>query len=216
MNNKLWIAYGILILASFFFGCGGPATGNSKSNATASPLSLHVGDDKYFMIDTGESVVAWTGSGVHGKHEGYAYISKGELRIESGQLTGGTVEIDMDKTEGPGHDRHNGLIDHLKSPDFFDVKQFPYATMAITRVELTNNERKMVTGDLTIKGVTHPVIFPASIEVKDGIAKANGELVIDRTKWGIHYNSGNFLDNLGDRTISDSIEFNIEIVAKKG
>lgn len=213
MNNKLFF---ILIIAPFFFGCGGPATGDNKASATANSLSLHAGDDKYFMIDPGESVVAWTGSGVHGKHEGYAYISKGELKIENGQLTGGTVEIDMDKTEGPGHDRHNGLIDHLKGPDFFDVKQFPFTTMAITRVELTNNQRKIVTGNLTIKGITHPVTFPASIEVDNGIAKANGELVIDRTRWGIRYGSETFFDNVADGAISDSIEFNIEIVAKKG
>lgn len=215
MNNKLYSTYLVLIIFPFFFGCGGAVTGENKNNASASSLSLHGGNEKYFMIDTKESVVAWTGSSVHGKHEGYAYISKGELMIEKGQIMGGAVEIDMNKTEGPGHERDNDLINHLKGPDFFDVKQFPFSTIAITGVESTNNENKTVTGNLTIKGITHPVTFPARIEVNSGIVKANGKLVIDRTRWDVRYNSGKFYDNLADKVISDSIEFNIKIVAKK-
>ena len=215
MNNKPSIAYLILIIAPLFFGCEGPVTGENKNNASAISLSLHVGNEKYFIIDTKESVVAWTGSSVHGKHEGYAYISKGELMIENSQLMGGTVEIEMNKIEGPGHLRDNNLINHLKGPDFFDVKKFPLSTIEITRVDSINGESKRVTGNLTIKGIKHPVTFPASIEVKGGVVKANGKLIIDRTQWGIRYRSGKFYDNLADRTISDSIEFQINIVAKK-
>ena len=215
MNNKLSTAYLILVIAPFFFGCEGPVTKENKNNASASSLSLHVGDEKYFMMDTKESVVAWKGSSVHGKHEGYAYISKGELMIENGQLMGGTVEIEMNKIEGPGHDSRNNLIDHLKGPDFFDVKNFPFSTIAITRVASINVEDKEITGKLTIKGITHPVTFPVKMEVKDGIVKASGKLVIDRTLWGVRYNSGKFFDNLKDEAIADSIEFNIKIVAKK-
>lgn len=215
MNNKPSINYLILIIAPLFFGCGGAVTKKNKNKISASSLSLHVGNEKYFMIDTKESVVVWTGSSVHGKHEGYAYISKGELMIENGQLMGGTVEIDMNKTEGPGHGRDNNLINHLKGPDFFDVKKFPISTIAITRVEPANGENQNVTGNLTIKGITHPVTFPAGIEVKGGIAKAIGKLVIDRTLWDVRYNSGKFFDNLKDQAIADSVEFNIEIVAKR-
>jgi polyisoprenoid-binding protein YceI len=214
MNNKLSITYLILIIAPFFFGCG-PAAGENKNNASASSISLHVGNEKYFIIDTKESVVTWTGSSVHGKHEGYAYISKGEVMIENGQLMGGTVEMDMNKIEGPGHGSGNNLINHLKGPDFFDVKKFPFSTIVITKVATINGENKTVTGNLTIKGITHPVTFPAKTEVKGGIVNAIGKLIIDRTKWDVRYNSGKFFDNLKDQAIADDIEFNIKIVAKK-
>jgi polyisoprenoid-binding protein YceI len=215
MNNKLYTTYLILIISPLFFGCAGPVTGENKNNASASSLSLHVGNEKYFIIDTEESVVAWTGSSVHGKHEGYAYISKGELMIENSQLMGGTVEMDMNKIEGPGHGSGNNLINHLKGPDFFDIKKFPFSTIVITKVAAINGENKTVTGNLTIKGITHPVTFPAKMEVKGGIVKANAKLIIDRTDWGISYRSGRFYGMLADKAISDSIEFNINIVAKK-
>lgn len=103
MNNKLPITYLILIIAPFFFGCGGSVTKENKNNVSASSLSLHVGNEKYFITDTKESVVAWKGSSVEGAHTGYVSISKGELMIGNGQLMGGTVEIDMSTIEGEAH-----------------------------------------------------------------------------------------------------------------
>jgi polyisoprenoid-binding protein YceI len=135
--------------------------------------------------------------------------------IEKGQLVGGTVEVDMNTIEDKNHGSDNGMVNHLKNPDFFDVKKFPFSTIAITGVAAINEENKNITGNLTIKGITHPVTFPAKMESKDGVVKADGKLVIDRTDWGIRYRSGKFFDNLADKTISDSIEFNIKIVAKK-
>ncbi len=217
MNNKLSITYLILITAPLFFGCGGTVKEENKNTASASPLSLHAGNEKYVVIDTKESVVAWKGSMLlsSDSHNGYVYISKGELMIENGQLTGGTVEVDMNTMEDEIHGSDNGLIKHLKDPDFFDVKKFPFSTIAITRVASINTEDKEITGNLTIKGITHPVTFPAKMEVKDSTFKANGKLVIDRTKWDVRYRSGKFFDNLADKTIADSIEFNVKIVAKK-
>jgi polyisoprenoid-binding protein YceI len=214
MNDKLSISCPVLIIATLFFSCGGPVQEENKNNAPTGSLSLHVGNEKYVPVDKKETVVAWRGSSVEGAHTGYVYISKGELVIENGQLMGGTVEVDMSTIEGDDHRSDNNLIKHLKDPDFFDVKKFPFSTIAITRVESTTDENKKVTGNLTIKGITHPVTFPASMEVRDGIMKANGKLVIDRTKWEVRYNSGKFYDNLADKTISDSIEFHIRIVAK--
>ncbi|MEO7988464.1 MAG: YceI family protein [Chryseolinea sp.] len=213
MNNSISLAYLILIIAPLFSAYRGSVV--KENNASASFVFLrHVAGEKY-SIDTKESVVAWKGSSVEGAHTGYVYISKGELMIDNGQLMGGTVEIDMSTIEGEDHRSDNNLINHLKDPDFFDVKKFPISTFAITKVALADGENINVTGNLTIKGITHEVTFPAKMEVKDGIVKANGKLGIDRTLWDVRYNSGKFYDNLADKTISDSIEFHIKIVAKK-
>jgi polyisoprenoid-binding protein YceI len=217
MNNKLSINYLILIIVPLFFGCRGPVKEENKNNASASTFSLHVGSEKYVIIDTKESVVIWKGSSLIGSnsHTGYIYISQGELLIENGQLMGGTVEIDMNTIEDETHESNNKLVDHLKDPDFFDVKRFPFSTIAITKVVPINGNTKKVTGNLTIKGITHPVTFPAKMIVKDGIVKANGKLAIDRTLWNVHYKSGKFYDLLANQTLSDSIEFHMNIVARK-
>jgi hypothetical protein len=218
MKRKLLIPYLILIFASFFLGCRGPVKEKNKNKASASSISLHVGNDKYIMIDTKESIITWEGSMVFGfeeEHIGYVYISKGELMIEKGQLVGGAVEIDMNTIEYKDKENKNTPIKHLKSPDYFDVEKFPISTFSITKVVYADRENIKITGNLTIKGITNPVTFPAKTEVKDGMVKANGKLVIDRTQWGIRYRSGKFYDNLADQTVSDEIEFLMKIVAKK-
>lgn len=215
MNNKLLPYCLIIMIAALFFGCGARAKEENKNNASANSLSLHVGDGNHFKIDTKETVVTWKGLSVGGAHTGYVYISKGELMIENGKLTGGTVEVNMNTIEDESHRSDNNLITHLKDPDFFDVKKFSTSAITITKAESINAEQIKVTGNLTIKGITHLVTFPANIEIKDDIVKANGKLVIDRTLWGIRYKSGKFFDNLKDEAISDSIEFNIKIVARK-
>ena len=214
-NNTLMLALFMLLITSLFFGCRGPVKEENKNNASASFVSLrHVANEKY-GIDKKESVLTWKGSSVEGAHTGYVYITKGELMIENGQLVGGTVEVDMSTIQGDDHRSDNNLIDHLKSPDFFDVEIFPTSTFAITKVALAGGENINVTGKLTIKGITHEVTFPVKAEVKGSVVMANGKVTIDRTRWDVRYNSGKFYDNLADKTISDSIEFDLKIVAKK-
>ncbi len=183
------------------------------SFASANPIGI-----EKFVIDKKESVVTWKGSMVFaakGSHTGYAYLSKGELLIEKSQLVGGAVEVDMGTITDPVYGSDNDLIHHIKSPDFFDVKKFPLATFAITKVASPKGENIDVTGNLTIKGITHAVTFPAKIEVNDGIVNAHGSVIIDRTQWDVLYSSGKFFDNLADEAISDGIELDIKIVAKK-
>ncbi|ASZ11879.1 YceI family protein [Chitinophaga pendula] len=213
MNNKLSITYLILLIAPLFFGCRGAVTAENKSDTLASPVSVGQG----YTIDTKESVVIWKGAMLIGAnfHTGYVHISSGELLIENSRLVGGTATIDMNTMGEKNDGSDNDLIKHLKSPDFFDVKKFPLSTIAITDAAPAGGAHIKVTGKLTIKGITHPITFPVKIEVKDGIVEADGRLVIDRTKWDVRYNSGKFYDNLADETISDSVEFNIKIIAKK-
>jgi len=200
-----------------FYGCSGTAKEENKNNAFASSVSLHIGNEKYVAVDPKESVITWRGYNLNGLNSqtGYVHISKGELMIENGELTSGIFEIDMNTIEDKNHGRDNKLVNHLKDPDFFEVEKFPYSTIAITSVTSINADNKKVIGNLTIKGITHPVTFPVKMEVKDGIVKADSKLVIDRTLWDVRYKSGKFYDNLANQAMSDSIEFHMKIVAKK-
>lgn len=214
MNNELSITYLILMSATFFFGCGGSAKEGNKNNILAGTVTK---GEKY-MIDTTESIVTWQGSMLFDfkeEHIGYVHLSKGDLMTDKGQLVGGTVEIDMNTIEYADKANTNTPIKHLKSADYFDVEKFPTSTFTITKVDSVIRDNIKVTGNLTIKGVTNPVTFLARIEVKDGIVKAKGKLIFDRTKWGIRYASGKFYDNLADQAVSDDVILLIEIVAKK-
>lgn len=53
--------------------------------------------------------------------------------------------------------------EHLKSADFFDAARFPAATFKSTRVESAGAGRLKVTGDLTIKDITRPVVLDVTL-----------------------------------------------------
>nr|WP_322624817.1 YceI family protein [uncultured Flavobacterium sp.] len=207
MKIKSLITCLFLIIAPMLFGCK-----EGVKNGSNSFLSALSSGQKY-DIDVNQSSITWRGSMLVGtnSHTGYVYFSGGTVVVNDGAIVGGTATVNMNTIEDESHERNNGLIDHLKAADFFDVEKFPVSTFAFTKGTSANK----ITGNLTIKGITHAVDFPTKMEEKDGIITATGKLIIDRTKWGVVYKSGKFYDLLADQTMSDDIEFQIKIVAKK-
>jgi polyisoprenoid-binding protein YceI len=81
----------------------------------------------------------------------------GSLQLDEADRTHSSVEASIDvSTIKTGDDQRDG---HLKSADFFDVEKFPTLTFKSTNIDSTGGADYEVTGDLTIHGVTNPVIF---------------------------------------------------------
>jgi polyisoprenoid-binding protein YceI len=151
-----------------------------------------------------KSKVTWKGYKVTGSHEGTIAIQSGTLKFEADVLVGGEFVIDMTSItnadlEGEYKDKLEG---HLKSDDFFGVEKFPIATLVFKNVEVAGKNSYKVTGDLTIKGKTNPVIFDFSVYG----SKANATLKIDRSKYDVKYGSSSFFDNLKDKVIYDEFD----------
>lgn len=108
----------------------------------------------------------------------------GTAKVDGGVLRSLTVEFDTASLTT----EFDKLTDHLKSPDFFDVKQHPVATFVSTAIEVGADGKSTVTGDLTLLGVTKSVSFPATITTEGGL-KLNAQLSIDRTEFGMSYGS---------------------------
>ena len=58
------------------------------------------------------------------------------------------------------------LDEHLQSADFFDAVKYPTITFKSTKVETKDKKKFKITGDLTIKGVTKPVVLDAVLNKK--------------------------------------------------
>lgn len=175
---------------------------------------------KTVEIDPAKSKVGWTGKKVAGQHNGTVSVKSGQVDLEGDTLKGGEVLIDMSsiKNEDLKDPEFNAkLTGHLKSDDFFGVEQHPTSKFKISSIKALKGKKDAtheISGDLTIKGVTHPVSFPAKIEVKDGTASAKGKLKIDRTKYNVKYGSGKFFENLGDKMINDEFELDLDLKSK--
>ncbi|MBC8267059.1 MAG: YceI family protein [Flavobacteriales bacterium] len=172
----------------------------------------------HVRVNTEKSTIKWKGSKIAESHEGIINIQKGVLMIEHGTLVGGQFSIDMNSitnTDIESEEYRAKLEGHLKSKDFFDVEQFPTATITITNAVKGEGNSYKVVADLTIKGITHPISFDAEVNVNGLNFLATAKIKIDRTKWDITYNSGNFFENLGDYLIKDKIEFDISLLSAR-
>lgn len=166
-------------------------------------FNANAGDKK--PINTEKSTVIWLAKKVTGEHNGTINFKSGDVQLEDGKLVGGTFVVDMttiDITdlEGSGKAKLKG---HLNSKDFFGVEEHPEATFLITSVV-----GNVVKGDLTIKGHTEKESY--TLEVNGNTI--SGVVKVDRTKFGIHYGSNSFFDNLKDKAIDDEFELTINIV----
>ncbi|MGG7036120.1 MAG: YceI family protein [Flavobacterium sp.] len=160
-------------------------------------------------IDTQKSTVNWVGKKVTGEHSGTINFQSGVIVFKKNKLAGGNFTVDMPTltaTDLTGEWKEK-LDNHLKSDDFFGTEKFKTSNMAFKKIADKGNGVYTVTADLTIKGITNSVTF--DMTVKNNTATA--ALKIDRTKYGIKYNSGSFFDSLGDKTIYDDFELTVNL-----
>jgi polyisoprenoid-binding protein YceI len=86
---------------------------------------------------------------------------------------------------------------HLKTPDFFDAEKFPKLTFKSTSVKKVADKTYKITGDLTLKGVTKPVVLDATLrgtytnQRKKSVAGFKITGVIKRKDFGVGANFGN-------------------------
>lgn len=170
-----------------------------------------------FTVDNALSTVKWNGKKVTGEHYGTIKIQGGTLEVKNSAVTSAQVSMDMnsivceDLTDAGVNAK---LVGHLKSDDFFSVEKFPVSKLSLTGVKkLTGNEYEF-TGDLTIKGITHPVTFKATSALEGKLLKSAGKIVINRAKYDIRYGSGSFFTGLGDKMIYDDFTLDFTLVAK--
>ncbi len=167
-----------------------------------------------WQLDTAHTVVSFTA-----KH---MMITK-----VRGIFKGVTGTIDYDEAD-PAHSRVRVSIpaasvdtgmeprdNHLRSADFFDAEKEPTLTFVSTGLA-PSGDRWAITGDLTIRGVTRPVVLDAEtlgiVTGMDGRRHAGFEATtsIKRSDWGLTWNVG--LD-AGGWLVSDDVTIELEVAA---
>ncbi|MCW3120254.1 MAG: hypothetical protein JWM28_4336 [Chitinophagaceae bacterium] len=163
-------------------------------------------------VDTATSKIKWVATKVSAYHTGTINIKSGELKATDSTVTGGNFVLDMNSilVSGPADSdpvMNAKLNGHLKSGEFFDVEKNPEAAFVITDVKpftgtvkdttdprqesiseyKVSNPTHTVSGNLTIKGVTKNISFPARITVAAGSVDAIAKFNIDRSQWNIVY-----------------------------
>jgi polyisoprenoid-binding protein YceI len=186
------------------------------------PGKTHIKKAATLTVDPAKSTMTWNAKKVGGEHSGNVKIAKGVINVESDKLVGGNFVMDMTSitdTDITNETFNKKLTDHLKSEDFFSVEKHPTSTFKITKAApiagaKTGEANYTITGDLTIKGITHPVTFPATVKVSGNSAEATARFDVDRTKWDIKYRAA-IIGTAADKIIEDTFTIDLKVVAGK-
>ncbi|HEU4671001.1 MAG TPA: YceI family protein [Dyella sp.] len=88
-------------------------------------------------------------------------VGQGTLVFDAANPASSSVDVTLPLSKLDTH--VSALDEHLKKPDFFDADKYPVVTFKSTRVEPLGGDRFKVTGNLTVHGVTRPVVLDATL-----------------------------------------------------
>ena len=225
-----------LVLAS----CGN----NRETVETTEAQEVGEAVGETLQINTSTSEVTWRGYKPTGQHYGIIPITSGEVTVDGNEVTGGKFVFDITKLEvhdlEAGSDNHGKLTGHLQSEDFFDASNHPEATFEITAIEafaagdsvvnkeefasdntpksageqMVANPTHWVSGNLTMRGTTKNIKFPAAISVSNGSANAQAGFNIDRTEWGLMYgDEAGAVNKAQDQFIYNTVSVGFNVTA---
>jgi polyisoprenoid-binding protein YceI len=173
--------------------------------------------------DVNATKIEWIGSKPLGSnHKGTISIKDGSIKVEGNNVTGGKFQFDLHSLTPTDQDSTGNakLKGHLLAPDFLDVEKYPDGFFEITNVTAGVDTSKVenkeathtVTGNLTLKGQSKSITFPAKVSMTDSKVEAHAVFNIDRTDWGISYNSD---ASIKDKFINKEINITLHLVANK-
>jgi polyisoprenoid-binding protein YceI len=139
----------------------------------------------------------------------------GKLEIDERDPSRSRIEVDIDVASVDTHEVQRDA--HLRSADFFAADEHPRIKFVSTRIEPKGTEHFTVTGDLTIRGTTRPVVLDVErggIVARDPWGKKRAGFTatgtVDRKEFGVSFNQ--VLDQ-GGLALGEKVNVSIEIEA---
>lgn len=159
--------------------------------------------DATYPLNGDDAKIVFVGTKTGGKHEGGFKALSGTAVVTDGNLA--TLKIEMTIDADSIYTDDAKLTAHLKSPDFFNVKENPKITFKTTKV-MKDEKVYTITGDLTMLGKTKTISFPASMAINGDTLSVSTEFKIDRADWGMVYGKG---------MIDNTVALKVTVTAKK-
>jgi len=150
-----------------------------------------------FQLNTKQSHLNWTGKAAFNSYSlsGSLNVKEGSAKVNKDSILSLKVVIDM---KSLNHD-NSDLKKHLRSEDFFEVKTYKTATFEITEPVIIENNKAVLVGNMTIKNITKKETI--EVVIKDKTMRFNHRL--DRTTYGIKFNSPTFFKKMKENAIAD-------------
>ena len=204
----------LAMLFGFTLGCQ-PDVGEGKVKAElaevpekATPSKAPAQELTQVKVDVSQSKLSALGAKVTATHpiEWHEYEAAVGLTGEELRTISYTAQMASLTTD------HPKLQKHLLNEDFFEVDKYPTSTFVSSLIATGSEAEGMthtVTGDLTIRGNTKRITFPAKVEVAPDSVKASTEFVINRQDFAITY------PGRPDNLVQDNVVLTLSFVAPR-
>ena len=159
-----------------------------------------------YKIDPTHTIVLaqWNHFGFSNPSASFGNV-EGTLVYDAADVARSSVEVTLPLSGLEGFSAK--FNEHLRSADFFDAAKFPKATFKSTKVEAAGEGKLKVTGDLTVKDITRPVVLDVTLNkagdhpmTKTPTIGFDATTTLSRTEFGV----GNYAP-----AVSDEVELRI-------
>ncbi len=151
-------------------------------------------------LDLEKSKIEFVGTKPDGKHEGGFKKFTADATADMENPESGSLEIVIDADSLWSDDEK--LTNHLKNPDFFDVRKHPKIMFKATKISHSEGEEKAtIVGTLTLLGKEGEITVPIVAALTETTVTITGEFKIDRTKWGMEYGQGKINNDVAIKTV---------------
>ncbi len=208
-HNAILLSLGLLALA----GCKNPADSAPRADVkeAAAPTEAEAPKTGHepLPISAEQSKVEFIGAKVTGKHDGGFKNFSGTMHFDPENIEASRIEVDIDMTSiWSDNDK---LTEHLKSGDFFLVTEHPKAKFVSTSIKEGGDGEAThtITGNLTLRGVTKEIAFPARVEVGADALRAQTEFSLPRKQFGVAF------EGKPDDLIRDDVLVRLDVLAPR-
>jgi polyisoprenoid-binding protein YceI len=204
-----------ITIALAAFAAASAAAASAPAAAQAAPAAAAVQAPVHWRIDATHSELSFRIRHLVSRVRGTFGEWSGHLVADPANLAGGSVEVDI--ATASIDTRHERRDAHLRSDDFFDAANHPNITFRSRRVEADGDDLR-VHGDLTIRGVTRPVVLEGRLlEVAGEPGRRRMALeattTIDRMDYGVSWNRA---AEIGGVVLGDEVQISILVAAVEG
>lgn len=189
--------------------CEDPSADKAQAAVSSAKPVSSAATGAAYEIASDSSKLEFIGSKVTGKHEGGFKKISGTARLAGEAIEGGSVAVSVDAKSV--YSDADGLTKHLQNDDFFDVANHPEAKFVSTEIKKGGSDgaSHTVTGNLTLRGKTNSISFPATIAMKGDAISVVAEFSINRKDFGIMYAGKE------DDLIRDGVVIKLDLTLKK-
>ena len=163
-----------------------------------------------YQLNPEQSGLSWTGRAAYSAYTlgGTIQARSGTLSCEGERILQGELAIDMQSIQSD----IGQLTKHLRSADFFEVKRFPEAHFTLGQPFTPGSTAGTASGMLTIKGIAKEEKIQLTARREGKTLRLEGKAAIDRTAYGIYYNSPSFFEGLKQEAIANDFELAFKLV----